>query len=152
MAFDNKTPVIENRKARHEYFILDTLECGIALRGNEVKSIRAGRVSLKEAWVSVENGELILHQCHITPWETANSFDVDAKRDIKLLAHSREINKLYNSVRLDGYTLIPLKMYFVRGKCKVNIGVCKGKHLYDKRQAAKDKQAKLDMSRKTLEW
>lgn len=147
-----KSVTIENRKARHEYFIEDTLECGIELRGNEVKSIRAGRVSIKEAWISIEHGELILHQCHITPWVTANAFDVDAKRDIKLLAHRSEIAKLDKTVRLDGYTLIPLKMYFNGKNCKVELGVCKGKHLYDKRQAAKERATKRMISSRRFDW
>lgn len=144
----NKSITIENRSARHEYFIEDTLECGIELRGNEVKSIREGKASIKEAWVAIENGELFIKQMHITQWKTANQYDVDEKRDKKLLAHKNEINKLGIRVKQDGYTLIPLKIYFNdRGKCKVLLGVCKGKHLYDKRQANKEKTAKREMSR-----
>ena len=137
----NKSITIENRSARHEYFIEGTLECGIELRGNEVKSIREGKASIKEAWVAVENGELFIKQMHITQWKTANQYDIDEKRDKKLLAHKNEINKLGIRVKQDGYTLIPLKIYFNdRGKCKVLLGVCKGKHLYDKRQSSKRKQ------------
>jgi len=144
----NKSITIENRSARHEYFIEDTLECGIELRGNEVKSIREGKASIKEAWVAVENGELFIKQMHITQWKTANQYDVDEKRDKKLLAHKNEINKLGIRVKQDGYTLIPLKIYFNnRGKCKVLIGVCKGKHLYDKRQSSKEKTAKREIER-----
>jgi len=144
----NKSITIENRSARHEYFIEDTLECGIELRGNEVKSIREGKASIKEAWVAVENGELFIKQMHITQWKTANQYDIDEKRDKKLLAHKNEINKLGIRVKQDGYTLIPLKIYFNdRGKCKVLLGVCKGKHLYDKRQANKEKTAKREMDR-----
>ena len=144
----NRTPVIENRKARHEYFVEETLECGIELRGNEVKSIRDGKVSIKESWISADNGELKVKQMHITPWITANAFDVDAKRDIRLLAHKREINKLYNRVRLDGYTLIPLKIYFnSQGKCKLLVGVCKGKKNYDKRAYEKQRDAKKEINK-----
>lgn len=144
----NKSITIENRSARHEYFIEDTLECGIELRGNEVKSIREGKASIKEAWVAVENGELFIKQMHITQWKTANQYDVDEKRDKKLLAHKNEINKLGIRVKQDGYTLIPLKIYFNdRGKCKVLLGVCKGKHLYDKRQSSKEKTAKREIER-----
>lgn len=144
----NKSTTIENRSARHEYFIEDTLECGIELRGNEVKSIREGKASIKEAWVAVENGELFIKQMHITQWKTANQYDVDEKRDKKLLAHKNEINKLGIRVKQDGYTLIPLKIYFNdRGKCKVLLGVCKGKHLYDKRQANKEKTTKREMDK-----
>lgn len=144
----NKSITIENRSARHEYFIEDTLECGIELRGNEVKSIREGKASIKEAWVAVENGELFIKQMHITQWKTANQYDVDEKRDKKILAHKNEINKLGIRVKQDGYTLIPLKIYFNdRGKCKVLLGVCKGKHLYDKRQANKEKTTKREMDK-----
>ena len=144
----NKSITIENRSARHEYFIEDTLECGIELRGNEVKSIREGKASIKEAWVAIENGELFIKKMHITQWKTANQYDIDEKRDKKLLAHKNEINKLGIRVKQDGYTLIPLKIYFNdRGKCKVLLGVCKGKHLYDKRQANKEKTTKREMDR-----
>lgn len=144
----NKSITIVNRSARHEYFIEDTLECGIELRGNEVKSIREGKASIKEAWVAIENGELFIKQMHITQWKTANQYDVEEKRDKKLLAHKNEINKLGIRVKQDGYTLIPLKIYFNgRGKCKVLIGVCKGKHLYDKRQSSKEKTAKREIER-----
>lgn len=144
----NKAPVIENRKARHEYFVEETLECGIELRGNEVKSIRDGKVSIKEAWISIDDGQMMIKQMHITPWVTANAFDVDAKREVKLLAHRREINKFFNKVRLDGYTLVPLKIYFNdRGKCKVLVGLCKGKKNYDKRASEKQRDAMREMQR-----
>ncbi len=144
----SKAPVIENRKARHDYFVEYTVECGIELRGNEVKSIRAGKASIKESWVGVENGQVIVKQMHITPWETANKFDVDAKRPIRLLAHKREINKMASMVKLDGYTLVPLKIYFNnKGKCKMLIGVCKGKKNYDKRATEKRRDAAREMKR-----
>ena len=139
---------IENKAAGHEYFITDTIECGIELRGNEVKSIRAGKASIKEAWAHIENGEMLIKQMHITPWETANLFDVDEKRDKKLLLHKAEINKLSGEVKLDGMALIPLKVYFNnKGKCKVLLGVCKGKKLYDKRQCDKVKDLEREMKR-----
>lgn len=145
---NNKSPVIENRKVRHEYFIEDTIECGIVLKGNEVKSIRDGKVSIKEAWVTIENGQLIVKQMHITPWSTANMFDVDSKREVKLLAHSREISKMFNKIKLDGYTLVPLKIYFSdRNKCKMLLGICKGKKNYDKRASDKEKDAMREMRR-----
>ena len=138
--------VIENRKARHEYFIEDTLECGVELRGNEVKSIRAGIASIKEAWIDIEAGQMLIKQMHITPWDTANRYDVDTKRNIKLLAHKAEINKLFQKIKMDGYTLIPLKMYFNdRGRCKVLVGVCRGKKNYDKRASEKEKTIKREM-------
>lgn len=142
------TVCIENRKARYDYFIKDTLECGIELRGNEIKSIRESAASIKEAWVAIENGQLYVKQMHITPWKTANSFDVDESRDRRLLAHRKEINELYREVQRDGYTLVPLKVYIDNnGRCKVLIGLAQGKHDYDKRQVAKDKQAKRDIDR-----
>lgn len=141
-----KTATIENRKARHEYFVEDTLECGIELRGNEVKSIRSGKASIKEAWIDIQNGQMIIKQMHITPWETANNFDVDSKREIKLLAHKSEINKLFSRIKQDGYTLIPLKVYFNdKGKCKMLVGVCKGKKNYDKRASEKERDAAREM-------
>lgn len=143
---NSKAPVIENRKARHEYFVEDYIECGIVLKGNEVKSIRDGKVSIKEAWTTIENGQLIVKQMHITPWATSNQFDVDSKRDIRLLAHKREIHKMFDKVRLDGYTLIPLKIYFSdKNKCKMLVGICKGKKNYDKRADDKKRDAIREM-------
>ena len=140
--------VIENKKARHDYFVEDTLECGISLRGNEVKSIRDGKCNIKESWVRVQDGSLVIRGMHISRWGTSNLFDVDEDRERVLLAHKSEIRKLQNSVERDGFTLIPLKVYFNgSGKCKVLVGVCKGKHNYDKRQVAKDRQVKRDIDR-----
>ena len=140
--------VIENRKARYDYFVEDELEVGIALSGNEVKSIRDGQASIKEAWVRVQNGTLVLRGMHITKWSTANDFDVDEDRERILLAHRKEINRLADRVKLDGVTLIPLRVYFTKeGKCKVLLGVCKGKHNYDKRQSLRDKQVSRDIQR-----
>lgn len=134
--------VIENRAARHNYFIDDTLECGIELNGYEVKSIRCGMASIKEAWVSLEKGQMFIKQMHITKWDGAWDFKIDPTRERKLLAHKREINKWFNKVKLDGYTIVPLKVYFNdKGKCKVLIGLCKGKKLYDKRESAKKADA-----------
>lgn len=139
---------IENRKARYDYFIEETLECGIELRGNEVKSIRDGQASLKEAWVSVDNGQLYVKQMHITPWRTSNAFDVDEHRIRRLLAHRREISDFEKKVQRDGYTLVPLKLYINdNGKCKILIALAKGKHDYDKRQVNKERQAKRDIER-----
>ncbi len=138
---------IENRKARHEYDILETLEVGISLRGNEVKSIKNGRASIKEAYIKVQEGELILHQMHVTPWESANAFDVDELRSRKLLAHKKEIRKLGNQVSLNGYTLIPLRVYEVKGKIKLMLGLCKGRKVHDKRQAQKARDVQRDIAR-----
>jgi SsrA-binding protein len=139
---------IENKKARYDYFIEDTLECGIELRGNEIKSIRDGSASIKEAWVSIDNGQLTIKQMHITPWRTANSFDVDENRNRRLLAHRKQISDFERKIQRDGYTLVPLKVYINSdGRCKVIVGLAKGKHDYDKRQTEKDKQAKRDIDR-----
>lgn len=134
--------VIENRSARHNYYIEDTLECGIELNGYEVKSIRCGMASIKEAWVSIENWQMLIKQMHITKWDGAWDFKIDTTRDRKLLAHKQEIKKWNNKVKLDGYTLVPLKVYFNnKGKCKVLVGLCRGKKLYDKRESAKKADA-----------
>lgn len=143
-----KSTIIENRKAYHDYFVEETYECGIALWGNEVKSLRDGKASIKESWVAIENGEVLIKKMHVTPWNTANSFDIDETRERKLLMHKSEIHELSRKVQQDGYTLVPLKVYFSEdSKVKVLIGLCKGKHDYDKRQVEKEKQAKREMSR-----
>lgn len=143
-----KTPTIENRKAYHDYFVEETLECGIELKGNEVKSIRNGKASIKESWVAVENGELFIKKMHITKWDTSNLFDIDENRVKKLLARKCEIKEYDRKAQVQGYTLVPLKVYINdRGKVKVLIGLCKGKHNYDKRQVEKNKQAQRDMDR-----
>ena len=140
---------IENRKAKYDYFIEETLECGIELRGNEVKSIRSGKASIKEAWVSVESGEMVIKQMRITPWETSNRYDVSEVRERKLLAHKAEIRKLSRAVQRDRYTLVPLKVYFSdNGKCKVLVGLCKGKKNYDKREAQKERDIKRSINEK----
>ena len=143
-----KVSVIENKKAYHDYFIKDTIECGISLRGNEVKSLRDGKASIKESWAAIENGEVILKRMHITKWGSANAFDVDENRERKLLVHKSEIKWLANEVKLQGITLVPVKVYFAdNGKCKVLLGLAQGKHNYDKRQVEKQKQAKRDIDR-----
>lgn len=138
---------IVNKKAYHDYFVEDTYECGIVLRGNEIKSIRSSMVSLKEAWIQVQDGNLVLRGMNITKWETANDFDVDPVRERILLAHKSEIRKINESICADGYTAKPLKLYFVKGRCKVLVGVCKGKHNYDKREVLREKQQKRDIDR-----
>lgn len=144
-----KTPVIENRKARYDYFVEDTLECGISLRGNEVKSLLDGQCSIKEAWCQIQNSELVIRGMHISKWNTANTFDVDEDRERVLLAHKQEIRKLESKVSQEGITLIPLKVYFAEntGRCKVLVGICKGKKNYDKRDSLKSAQVKRDISR-----
>ena len=120
--------IAENRKARHDYFVMETLEAGIELVGTEVKSIRAGTVNLKDSWVEVENGELFVHGMHISPYEKGNIFNRDPLRERKLLVHRREIRHLADEKKLKGYTIVPLKLYFKRGKVKVALGLCKGKN------------------------
>ena len=139
---------INNKKAYHDYFVDTTLECGISLRGNEVKSIRDGKCNIKEAWVQVQGRNLVIRGMHISKWGTSNVFDVDENRERQLLAHKREIANLAGLVSQQGVTLIPLKVYFSdKGKCKVLVGVCRGKHNYDKRATLKEKQVKRDIDR-----
>lgn len=139
---------INNKKAYHDYFVDTTLECGISLRGNEVKSIRDGKCNIKEAWVQVQGRNLVIRGMHISKWGTSNIFDVDENRERQLLAHKREIANLAGLVSQQGVTLVPLKVYFSdKGKCKVLVGVCRGKHNYDKRATLKEKQVKRDIDR-----
>lgn len=143
-----KNIIIENRQARHEYFVDDTIECGISLVGNEVKSIRAGMANLKTSWVDIQEEELYLKGMHVSAWETTNKFDIDENRDRKLLIHKKEIRQLSEKIKQAGKTLVPLKVYFNdRGKCKVLVGICTGKKLYDKRQTAKEASMKRDALR-----
>lgn len=139
-----KTIRIENKKAYYDYFILEKLECGISLWGNEVKSIREGKCNIKQAWCTIQDGNLVIRGMHISPWDTSNRFDVDENREKQLLAHKKEIGRLQGKLAEEGLTLIPLAVYFVEnGKCKVEIGLCKGKKNYDKRESIK----KRDMER-----
>lgn len=138
---------IDNKKAYHDYFIDDKLECGISLKGNEVKSIRQGKCNIKDAWCRVQNNQLVIRGMHISKWETANMFDIDENRERVLLAHKREIIKLSEKVKLDGISLIPLKIYFKDGKVKVLLGVCRGKHNFDKRNTLKERQVDRDIRR-----
>jgi len=136
----NLSPRMENRRAWHEYFITHKLECGIALLGTEVKSLRAGKAQLQEAYARVENGELVLHGCHIDPYDKAGLTGHEPLRPRKLLAHKREIHKLEDETRQRGTTLIPLAIYFKGGRAKVEIGVARGKQHHDKRQSIKKKE------------
>jgi SsrA-binding protein len=139
--------VTENRKARHDYFIDETYEAGIALTGTEVKSLRAGRVNLKDSYAQVDNGEMFLHNMHISPYEQGNRYNVDPIRARKLLMHRTEINRLFGKVKQQGLTLVPLKLYFKRGRIKVEIALAKGKKQYDKRDALAAKDAQRDVQR-----
>ena len=139
---ENIKNITENRQARHEYFILESIEAGIELFGTEVKSIRQGGVSLKEAWISIEDGEAWVKQMHIAPYEKGNIFNRNPLRERKLLMHKKEILRLFGRVKQDGLTLIPISMYFKGSRVKVQVGLCKGKKLYDKREDAAKRDAK----------
>ena len=143
----NTAPRIENRRAWHEYFIEQKLECGIALMGSEVKSLRAGKAQLQQAYARVEKGELILHGCHIDPYEQAATLGHEPVRPRKLLAHKREIHKLEDATQQRGTTLIPLAIYFKEGRAKVEIGVARGKQHQDKRQSIKKKEMDREVRR-----
>ena len=136
-----------NREAYHEYFVEEELEAGIELMGTEVKSIRAGTLNLKDAWCGIKDGEMLPNQMHISPYDHGNRFNPDPRRPRRLLLHKREIMRLYVKVKQDGYALIPLSVYFKGSRVKVNVGLCKGKKLYDKRQAAADRDAKRQIDR-----
>ena len=139
--------ITENRKARHDYFIEETYETGIVLTGTEVKSLRAGKANLKDSYARVENGEMYLCNMHISPYEQGNRFNVDPVRMRKLLLHKSEINRLFGKVKQQGLTLVPLKVYFRRGRAKVELALAKGKKLYDKRDAAAEKDARREVER-----
>lgn len=136
-----------NREARHEYFIEEEYEAGIELRGTEVKSIRKGTLNLKDAWCGIKDGQMLINQMHISPYEQGNRFNPDAKRPRRLLMHKREIMRLYGKVKQDGFALIPLSVYFKGSRVKVKVGLCKGKKLYDKRQSAAERDAKRQIDR-----
>ena len=131
--------IAQNRKAFHDYFVEEKVECGIALFGTEVKSIRQGRVNLKDAWCTIEDGEIFVKGMHISPYEQGNIFNKDPMRVRKLLMHKREIMRLYGTVKQEGYSLIPLSLYFKGSKVKLQLGLCKGKKLYACFKAFHDK-------------
>lgn len=139
--------VANNKKAFHDYFIEDRIEAGIELCGTEVKSIRAGKVNLKDSFCQVKNGEMMVYAMHISPYEKGNIFNRDPMRDRRLLLHKREILRLHAKVQQDGYALIPLSLYFKDSKVKLELGLAKGKKLYDKRASAAERSAKRDMDR-----
>lgn len=139
--------VATNRKARHDYFILDTYEAGIELVGTEVKSIRAGHVNLKDSFCQVKDGEMFVYQMHVSPYEQGNIFNKDPMRPRRLLLHRREIAHLYAQVKQDGFALVPLSIYFKNARLKLQIGVAKGKKLYDKRAAMAERDSKREMDR-----
>ena len=137
----------QNRKAFHDYFVEDRYEAGIELRGTEVKSIRAGTLNLKDSYCVVKNGEAVVLSMHISPYEKGNIFNHDPDRPKRLLLHRREINKLYALVKQDGYALIPLSVYFKDARVKLELGVCRGKKNYDKREDAARRDAKREIDR-----
>ena len=139
--------ICANRKAFHEFFVLERFEAGIELAGTEVKSVRGGNVNLKDSFCTVKNGELFLRGAHISPYEHGNIFNKDPVRPRRLLMHKREIVKLNARVTQEGMALIPLSLYFKDGRVKVELGLCKGKKLHDKRDSEADRQAKRDIDR-----
>ena len=153
MAEDNKARklVANNKKAYHDYFIEEKYEAGIELFGTEVKSIRQGGVNLKDSWCSIDKGELFVRGMHISPYEKGNIFNRDPMRVRKLLMHKREINKLYGTLKQEGLSLIPLSLYFKDSRVKMQLGLCKGKKLYDKRAdiAKRDANREIDRNLKS---
>lgn len=139
--------VCENRKAHHDYFIHETYEAGMELFGTEVKSLRAGKANLKDSYAVIKKGEMYLENMHISPYEQGNIFNRDPLRPKRLLLHKNEIMKLFGQTREKGYTLVPLKVYFKRGRAKVELALASGKHTYDKRRDMADKAAKREMER-----
>jgi len=144
----SSTPTIHNRKARHDYHILESLEAGIALKGCEVKSVREGKAQIHDSYVRIKDGEAWLVGCHIPPYKNLNTFEpYFPDRERKLLMRRRQIEKFYSQIKEKGLTLLPLKMYFNRGKAKLEVGLGKGKKLYDKREDMKTREANREMDR-----
>lgn len=139
--------IVQNRRARHDYHVLEKYEAGIALKGTEVKSLRNGKMNLKDSYVDVRNNELFLVNAHISPYEQATVFNHDPERPRKLLMHKQEIVRLGSKVAERGLTLVPLRVYFKDGKAKVEVGLCRGKQTHDKRAAIKERVAKREVER-----
>lgn len=139
--------VCENRKARHDYFIHETYETGIELKGTEVKSLRVGKANLRDSYAEVKDGEIFVENMHVSPYEQGNIFNHDPLRRRRLLMHKREILKLFSKTREKGFTLVPLKIYFKNGRAKLELALASGKHTYDKRAALAEKSAKRDIER-----
>ena len=140
--------IANNKKARHDYFVEDSFEAGIVLHGTEVKSLRQGHCSIKESFVDIDNGEVFIHQMHISPYEKGNIFNKDPLRVRKLLLHRQEIRKIQGHITQKGYTIVPLSVYFSGSLVKVEIGLAKGKKLYDKRQDIAKKDQRREAERK----
>ncbi len=147
MSKESTKTITRNKKASHDYFIIDSTEAGIELKGTEVKSLRRGNVNLKDSWCSVVNGELFANGIHIGAYEQGNIFNSDPRRVRKLLMHKREISKLYGQTKQKGYSIIPISVYFKGSKIKVQVGLCKGKKIYDKREDLARKSAQRDIER-----
>lgn len=147
-ATDKKTKTIaDNRKARHEYELFDRYEAGLELKGTEIKSVRKGKVQLKDSWITIKDGQAYIKGMHISPYEFGNRFNHDETRDRRLLLHKKEILKLDQAVRLKGMTLVPTRMYLSHGLCKLEIAVARGKNLHDKRESAKNRDAKREIEK-----
>ena len=144
---ENLKTIAQNKKAFHDYFLEESFEAGIELCGTEVKSIRQGRVNLKDSWCSIVDGEMLVNGMHISPYEQGNIFNKDPMRVRRLLLHKREIMRLFGLVKQDGYSLIPVSLYFKGSRVKVQVGLCKGKKLYDKRSDLAARAAKRDIQR-----
>lgn len=139
--------IATNREVRHSYFVIEALETGIELKGTEVKSLRAGTVTLKDSWIDIEDGDLIAKGIHISPYDHGNIFNEDPSRPRRLLAHKNEIRHLGQQCKLQGYTMVPLSLYFKQGRVKLELGLCKGKKIYDKREDAARRDAKRSIDR-----
>lgn len=144
---EDRQIIAQNKKAQHDYFVLETYEAGIELFGTEVKSIRKGRVNLKDSWCSIDEGEIFVNGMHVSPYEQGNIFNRDPMRVKRLLMHRREINRLFGVTKQQGLTLIPLSVYFLNGRAKLEVGLCKGKKNYDKRDVAAKKDAQREIER-----
>ena len=144
--------VSTNKKARFEYFILETFEAGLVLKGTEIKSIRNGQISLQEAYVRTDGKEIWLVGAHVAPYEHASAFQHDPKRDRKLLMHKKEIRKLFDEIRIKGMTIVPIRVYLKSGKAKLEIGLVKGKKQYDKRESIKERDIERETSRIKGGW
>ncbi len=147
MGFQGVKIITKNKKAYHDYFIQDTMEAGIELCGTEVKSIRGGGVNLKDSWCSIVKGELIVNGMHVSPYDKGNIFNKDPYRPRRLLMHKKEILRLFGTLKQEGLSLIPLSLYFKGSLVKVELGLCKGKKLYDKREVMAEKSARRDIER-----
>ncbi len=144
---NNLKTIVSNRQVRHDYFVEESYEAGIELAGTEVKSLRAGRANLKDSWCDIKDGEIFIKGMHLSPYEQGNIFNKDPVRPRRLLMHKREILKLFGLLKQQGYTLIPISVYLKNSRVKVQVGLCKGKKLYDKRDDMAKRAAKRDMER-----